>query len=141
MKQLKDCYPINIKSLILNTKSRFIIIGGLNTIIGYFVVAFTYTLLSSKVGIITIGIISNIIAITIAFTLHKIFVFKTKGNWLKEYLRSYITYASIGILGIFLLWLFVEKLNLSIWISQGIIILITVVISFFGHKKITFKKI
>lgn len=139
MKQSKDCNLSKLKVLMLSTNSRFLMIGGINTIIGYFTVTFVYLILSKNFGIITIGIISNIIAITIAFTLNKIFVFRTKGNWLAEYFKSYITYASTGILGIFLLWLLVSKFEIDIWIAQGIIVLVITTVAFYGHKKITFK--
>ena len=141
VKQLKGCNLKKIKTLLLSTNSRFLVIGGLNTIVGYFTVTIIYFLLASRVGIIFVGIISNVVAISIAFTLNKIFVFRTRGNWLREYLRSYITYASTGFLGIFLLWLLVGRLGINIWISQAAIVLIVTTVSFFGHKKITFKSL
>ena len=107
VKQLKGCNLKKIKTLLLSTNSRFLVIGGLNTIVGYFTVTIIYFLLASRVGIIFVGIISNVVAISIAFTLNKIFVFRTRGNWLREYLSSYITYASTGFLGIFLLNLWI----------------------------------
>ena len=141
MKQSKDCNLSKLKTLVLSTNSRFLIIGSINTIIGYFTVTFIYFMLQKIFSIVIIGIISNVIAITIAFTLNKIFVFRTKGNWLAEYFRSYITYASTGILGVFLLWLFVSKLEIDIWVAQGIIVIVVTAVAFYGHKKITFKNL
>jgi putative flippase GtrA len=87
-----------------------------------------------------IGIISNIVAITITFTLQKLFVFRTQGNWLKEYLRSYITYGVVGIIGFVLLWIFLNVFQVNVWKSQAIIVVIITGISFIGHKKITFRQ-
>lgn len=98
-----------------------------------------YYIFNEKFGIIFVGILSNIIAISIAFSLNKIFVFKTRGQWVYEYLRSYITYAGTGITGTFLLWLLVDKLDFNIWLSQALIMSIVTIISYFGHKNFTFK--
>lgn len=87
-----------------------------------------------------IGIISNIIPITISFTLQKLFVFRTQGNWIKEYFRSYITYGVVGLLGIALLWFFLNILKFNIWISQALITVIIAFVYFIGHKTITFRQ-
>jgi putative flippase GtrA len=121
-------------------QARFIMIGGLNTLIGYLVVTCVYTLFSERLSFLMIGIISNIVAITIGFTLQKFFVFQTKGNWLKQYLRSYITYGAVGIIGFALLWIFLNIFQINVWISQAIIMVLITGISFIGHKKITFRQ-
>jgi putative flippase GtrA len=120
-------------------QARFLMIGGVNTLIGYLVVTCIYTLFSERLSFLMIGIISNIVAITMTFTLQKLFVFRTQGNWLQEYLRSYITYGAVGIIGFALLWIFLNVLQINVWISQAIIIVIITGISFIGHKKITFR--
>jgi putative flippase GtrA len=117
---------------------RFLLIGAINTLIGYLVVTCLYYFYSTKISFFLIGVISNIINISIAFTLQKIFVFRTQGNWISEYLRSYITYGTVGILGFVLLWIFLNIFHLNIWISQGVIIAMMTCVSFIGHKKITF---
>jgi putative flippase GtrA len=121
-------------------QARFIMMGGLNTLIGYLVVTCVYTLFSERLSFLMIGIISNIVAITIGFTLQKFFVFQTKGNWLKQYLRSYITYGAVGIIGFALLWIFLNIFQINVWISQAIIMVLITGISFIGHKKITFRQ-
>jgi putative flippase GtrA len=40
------------------------------------------------------SLLSNLIAITVAFLGHKGFVFKTKGNYLKEWIRCVAVYSS-----------------------------------------------
>jgi len=45
-----------------------------------------------------------------------------------------------AIISIFLIWFFVDVVGWNIWISQGLTIGITVLISYFGHKKFTFRK-
>lgn len=96
--------------------------------------------LSPRLHTVFIGVLSNILAITMSFTTYKLFVFKTKGNWLSEYFRSCMVYAGMALLGIVLLWLMVDHLGIKIWLAQGLVIASTVVISYFGHARFTFKK-
>ena len=70
----------------------------------------------------------------------KRFVFKTiNTNWFFEYLRSYVVYGVKAVVGIFVLWLFVSILNINIYISQAVAMLVTIFLSYTGHKNFTFK--
>jgi putative flippase GtrA len=119
---------------------KFIIFGIINTLFGYISGVTIYMLLIELFGIIIIGIINNIITITFSFITFKIFVFKTKNtNWIKEYLKCYVVYGIKAIISIFILWGCIDILELNIFISQATAILITVVITYKGHKNFTFK--
>ena len=118
---------------------RYLIVGGANTLIGYSLGVGLYYLLSPTLHILLIGAISNVLAITVSFTSYKLFVFQTHGGWISEYLRSYVVYGGMAVVGIILLWIFVDGLHLPIWLAQGVAILITVVISYIGHARFTFR--
>jgi|TARA_B110000967_G_C18385421_1_gene317308 putative flippase GtrA len=119
---------------------KFMIIGIINTIFGYLIGLLNYFIFYSKIGIIGVGFLNNIIAITFSFTLLKFFVFKTTNiNWFLEYIRSYVVYGIQGLAGILILWVCVSFFNINIFFSQAISILTTVLLSYFGHKKFTFK--
>jgi putative flippase GtrA len=123
-----------------NLHKKFIIFGIINTLFGYISGVTIYMLLIELFGIIIIGIINNIITITFSFITFKIFVFKTKNtNWIKEYLKCYVVYGIKAIISIFILWGCIDILELNIFISQATAILITVVITYKGHKNFTFK--
>ena len=53
-------------------------------------------------------IITNILAITNAYICYKLVVFKTKGNYVKEYLRFYIVYGFAFAVSLLLFPLFME---------------------------------
>lgn len=125
--------------ILSSRKLRYLIVGGINTIFGYFVGVYTYKYCIDLFNIWVVGLLSNVLAITFSFISYKIIVFRTKGNWLIEYFRTYLVYGSTAILGTILLWLFVDHLNYSIWLSQGCVILLTVIISYIGHSSFTFK--
>jgi putative flippase GtrA len=125
---------------LFKTKSvRYLIAGGWNTAFGYFLGVGLYLLLSDRLHITLIAIICNILAISMSFLTYKLFVFKTHGNWLNEYLRSFVVYGTMALLGILFLWCFVDVLGVKIWWAQALVILFTVFISYFGHRLFTFK--
>ncbi len=119
---------------------RYMLVGGWNTVFGYCVFAFLYFMLSAKIHYIIIAIISNIIAITMAYAGYKIFVFKTKGNYLSEYLRFYVVYGLSMILGLILLPLFVEFLILNVYLAQAVATIACISVSFIGHRNFSFRK-
>lgn len=131
--------PINIL-FSLNSKSvSYLLVGVWNTIFAYVIGVSIYTLLSGQLHTVFIGTICNVICISMSFMTYKLFVFKTSGNWVLEYGRSYIVYGATAILGTALLWLMVDYFNFNIWYVQAFIILITVFISFLGHNFFTFR--
>jgi putative flippase GtrA len=125
--------------LIESKKIRYVLVGAWNTLFGYFLGVILFLLLNSRVHIVIIAIIANIIAISMSFVTYKILVFKTTGSWLPEYLRCYIVYGFNALLGTLFLWLMVDGVGLNIWIAQGLSILATVFTSYFLHKRFTFR--
>jgi len=128
-----------IFKLFQSDKVRYLLAGAWNTAFGYGLGVGFYLLLSDRLHTAIIALLVNIVAITISFVSYKIYVFKTSGNWIREYLRAWVVYGNIAVLSIGLLWIFVDIMQINIWLAQALTILSTVVISYFGHKKFTFK--
>jgi putative flippase GtrA len=128
-----------IKIFLGERGARYIVVGGLNTLFGYLCGAFLFILLEKKIGIIYILIISNILSITFSFLAYKLFVFKTSGSWLKEYIRCYLVYGGVSAISIFLTWIFLDIFFVNIWIAQGMSMMIVIFFSYHGHKKYTFR--
>jgi putative flippase GtrA len=129
-----------LRKSIDSSKVRYLIAGGWNTLFGYLSGVLLYYLLRDHFHVVEIAILGNVIAITMAFVTYKMFVFQTKGNWLAEYLRTYLVYGGIAIVGIGLLWILVDGLVLPFWIAQGLVIAVTVVISYLSHSRFTFRQ-
>jgi len=125
--------------LIDTSARRYLLVGVFNTVFGYALSLMVYHFLQKDVSIIVIGIMINMISITVAFLGYKLFVFKSTGNWFHEYFRCYVTYGFSAVLGIALIWLFVEKWGWVFWFSQGLIIVLSTVISYFMHRHFTFR--
>jgi putative flippase GtrA len=122
----------------LSKHKKYIFAGIINTIFGYAVGVYSYEKFGENFGVIIVGIISNIISISFSFAVYKLLVFKTNNKWTLEYLKSFIVYGFVSILGILILWIFVDKLNFSIWYAQLIVIVISSFFSYIGHSFFTF---
>lgn len=119
---------------------KYILVGIFNTIFGIGLYTVVILLLGES-HYLLLGFICNIIAITQAFLFYKLFVFKTKGNYLAEYLRTYITNGTSMFTGLVMMYILVSLLKISAIYANIIVTGITVVINFFMHKGFTFKKI
>ena len=119
-------------------KIKFIIIGGWNTLIGYSTFIVLYYFLHERLHYLIVLLFSYFISITNAYVCYKFFVFKTKGNYLKEYLRFYIVYGASFLVNIALMPILVEWIGLQPIAAQGIILFFTVIIGYLGHKHYSF---
>lgn len=119
-------------------KVRYLLVGGWNTAFGYLVFVVLYRLLGAAVNYIALLTFSYIISITNAYLCYKFLVFRTKGNYFKEYFRFYLVYGAAYLLNLALLPVFVELLRMNPVISQGVIVVLTVVISYIAHKNFSF---
>lgn len=120
-------------------KIMFLIAGAWNTIFGYFIFALLFYLLSAKVHYMILLAVSYIFSITNAYLSYKYFVFKTKGNVVTEYFRFYVIYGIAFLANLALLPVFVELLHVHPLMSQALIIVLTMIISYFGHKNFSFR--
>jgi putative flippase GtrA len=135
-KQLTSSIMLRIVS---DRRFRYLAVGGWNALFSYGATLVIYSLLSPYAHIIVIATISNIAAITMSFSTNKLFVFRSKGDWLKEYLRSYVVYGGNILVGILGLWLLADILGVPVWVAQGLLVAIGVAVAYIGHQKFTFR--
>jgi putative flippase GtrA len=84
-------------------------------------------------------VVNWVIAVTQNFFSFKLFVFRTKGNWLKEYRRMYVTYGATFVVQSALILALSTWLGWSVfWSSIPTLFLVTIM-SYFGHKYFTFR--
>jgi glycosyltransferase involved in cell wall biosynthesis len=122
-------------------KIKFLLIGIINTLVNYLFSITTYYLFYKNFGFILYNILNVFFGVTFSFSMFKFFLFKTDINkYFIEYFKSYLVYASKILIGIFLLFIFLEFLQINIFISQALVIVLTTLITYKGHKNYTFKK-
>jgi putative flippase GtrA len=129
------------------TVVRFLAVGACNTIFGYGCFAMFTLLLTPLLsyGYVVASLLANLFSITFAFLGYKRFVFKTHGNYLKEWIRCVGVYATSMILSVAALPVIVAIIRRQTghersapYIAGAILLLFSVVFSFFGHRHISF---
>jgi putative flippase GtrA len=127
---------------------RYLLVGGINTIFGYG----TFALLTagldrvSPYGYIVAGVLSTGLNITFSYVNYKWFVFKTKGNYLREWSRCVAVYSGGIALTMILLPMVVFAIRRwtiftdgAPYIAGALLIGLNAVYSFLGHKNFSFR--
>jgi len=105
---------------------------------GYLVFVGLYFWLGNRTNYLVLLLISNVLSITNAYIGYKLLVFKTRGNYFREYLRFYMVYGAAILINFLLLPIAVEVLKITPPVAQGILMWLTVVVSYIGHKYFSF---
>lgn len=127
-----------LSTLCRDRRFRYLAVGGFNAIFGYCFSLIFYQMFHACLHIVIIGAICNVVSISIAFVLYKLFVFKTKGNLMQEYVRCYIVYGASTVCSILAAWLMVDYLNIPFWLAQIIIFVGIACLSYVGHSRFSF---
>ena len=127
---------------------RYLLVGAWNTVFGYGSYAFFTAILSPMIphSYIAACVISSLLNISVSFLGYKWFVFKTKGNYLREWIRCVGVYSG----GILFCALALPVLVLIIrrstrydaqapYIAGALLTAFMVVYSFVGNKKFSFR--
>lgn len=127
--------------------SRYTMVGIFNTIFGYGLYAGLTAFFTPRVahGYLLAAIVSSLIGISVAFLGYKWFVFKTKGNYFREWVRCHLVYGTTTLISILLLppcvLLFRRFAGLQAsapYVAGAVVTALNVAISFMGHKKFSF---
>ena len=128
--------------------ARYLVVGVWNTAFGYATFALFTRLLENVVpqSYMMATVLASLINITVSFLGYKWFVFKTKGNYLREWSRCVAVYGSNILVGLAILPILVYLIrHHSHWqyqapyIAGALLTGFTVLVSFFGHKHFSFK--
>jgi len=128
---------------------RYLAVGVFNTVLGYSDYALLTAVLTPHVpyAYVLAGALSSVLNITIAFLNYKWFVFKTKGNYLREWMRCVAVYSSGIALGACLLPIVVYILRhgtrfqaAAPYLGGALLTGLGVLYNFLGHKKFSFRQ-
>ena len=127
---------------------RYLLVGAWNTLFGYGSFAFFTAILSPMIphSYIPASVIASLLNITVSYLGYKWFVFKTKGNNLREWMRCVAVYSGgilFGVLTLPVLVLVIRRNTRFVaqapYIAGAILTAFMVVYSFPGHKKSSFR--
>jgi putative flippase GtrA len=129
--------------------ARYVLVGGFNTVFGYGAFALLNWLFTGlgSYSYMYAAVLANFIAITVAFLGYKWFVFRTRGNYLREWIRCLGVYGSSALIGLVGLPILVPILRPHLrnpgqasYIAAAMLTIVSVMFSFVGHKKISFRQ-
>jgi len=139
---------------------RYILVVIFNTAFGYGIFAILNFLLYRHhvpASYIFASLLANCISITVAYLGYRFFVFRTKGNYLKEWLKAMAVYSSSLLPALILLPLTVRgfifllphtvatpyhvftRNELAPYLATAFLTVFGVIYNFIGHKKLTFR--
>lgn len=129
---------------------RYLLIGGWNTVFGYtcfFLMNRWLSTVMPAYSYIAASLIANLIAISVAFLGYKWFVFRTRGNYLREWLRTLTIYSGSILVSTLALAPLVGLIRYTTryrteapYIAGAVVAIFTVISSFLGHRHFSFRK-
>lgn len=129
--------------LIRNEKIAFILVGMTNTAVGFLFFAFFQLTVGNWLGdygyLVTLGC-AHVASVLCAFVLYRKFVFRVTGHVWRDLGRFELVYlVALGV-NYALLPILVEFGHLQPIVAQALIVFVTAMISFFGHKGFSFRR-
>ena len=120
-------------------KIRFLFAGLFNTLVGLATFPILYFALSAyELHYLKVLSLSQIVCVCVAFITNKFLVFRTRGNYMAEFIKFisfHLTYFFINLISLPVL---VEFLNFNPVTGQVMFAIVVIISSYFWHSKITF---
>lgn len=126
---------------------RYLAVGVCNTVFGYSTYAGLTALLTPHVpfAYVFASLIAGLVNITFSFITYKLFVFRTKGNYLREWSRCIVVYGGTALLSaallpvtVFLLRHFTPADRSAPYVAGAIQMGAGAMAGFLGHKNFSF---
>lgn len=119
---------------------RFLIIGGVNTVVGYGLFVLVQLLVGSSISYFGSLLVAHAGASILAFTLYRLWVFRVQGRVVGDFLRFQLVYVVPLIANLLALPLLVEVAGLNVYLAQALIVIVSSVVSYVGHKFFSFRR-
>jgi putative flippase GtrA len=127
-------------NLVKNDKVAFVVVGAANTVIGtLWFVGFQSTI-GTVAGYMTSLVLAHVAAVLCAFVLYRWLVFRVRGNVLRDLVRFEMVYLTALAVNAALLPLMVEVVGFDPIPAQLLIVFVTAVLSYIGHKYFSFRR-
>lgn len=115
---------------------RFLIVGAINTAVGYGAYAF---FLSIDLNYLIAVTLSTIVGVANSYVWNRYFTFNSRGKAISELARFSLVYLVSYCISMIFLYLVVGVFGLNAYIAGGVNLILTTLISWFGHKNFSFK--
>ncbi|MFI2105025.1 GtrA family protein [Isoptericola sp. NPDC019693] len=129
-----------IVAVLRRRESAYLVVGGINTLVGLLAFAAFERLLGDTIGYLGALVLAYAVGIAVGFTLQRRFVFRVRGGVWLDLVRFVGVQLSALALNAALLGAFVELLHLPVLPAQVLALALTVVASYFGHLHFSFRR-
>lgn len=126
--------------LFSSEKLRFLLVGGVNTVIGYVCFLISFALIARWVGPVGVLVAGYLVALPIAFFNQRFFVFRSQGPLLREFGRFLVANSTIFAVNLVALPIFVGLLQRDPRLVQAAFVVISAIASYFAHKYFSFSR-
>jgi len=126
--------------LIRDQRVAFVIVGGVNTLVGLGWFLLFNRFAGPYVGYMGALVCAHVCAVLCAFVLHRRLVFRVRGHVLLDLARFELV--NLGALGVnaVLLPFFVEIVGLRVVVAQIVSTAVTIVTTYLGHRWFSFRR-
>lgn len=125
-------------------KVRFLVVGVWNTVFGLAVLWMLDTLIAYDARSLLqkelVLIAAWVISVTQNFVTFKFLVFRSKGRWLREYVRTYMTYAATFLLQSAMTLTISQVFRLTVFWANVPTTVVIMALTYVGHKYFTFRQ-
>lgn len=132
-----------LKRIVGDERMRFLMVGAVNTVVGYGLFVLFEWLLGGEGSYLVSLYLSYAIAIAVAFALHRRVTFRVRGR--QGVLLSFVRFVGVYLVTLAIntiaLPVLVEGVGLNPLLAQAIVVIVTTVISYVGHKFFSFRRL
>lgn len=129
-----------VKRLLSDQRVAYLVVGGINTVVGLAWFYVLHELFGDKVGYMGTLVGAYALGMITGFAMQRRFVFRVAGPFLLDLMRfSVVTAGTFG-LNALLLPTFVEIAAMPVFPAQVLSIAMTVVLSYFAHRSFSFRR-
>lgn len=123
----------------LSDKIRFLLVGGFNAGVSYILYSLICLIAGEQyyqASLATAWVVSSVVS----FTTQRCFVFNVEGNLIKQYFRCCTTWVFSYIINATLLEIFVQKLQINVYVSQILATGICAIFTYILFKTFAFRR-
>ena len=130
--------------VIRDQRTAFLVVGVINTVVGFLVFAGFLLVLGQRWdepwGYLATLTCAHIVGVLFAFVLYRYVVFRVRGHVLSDLWRFETVYLSALAVNFVLLPVLVEIAHLPVLLAQALIVMVTSLMSWVGHKHYSFRR-
>ncbi len=135
----------------LPEKLRFLLVGGFNTVLAYsllFALDWLFGRVNEKYALgLAPTVVANvaliiqyIITINVSVATMRYYVFRSHGDWRKEFAKAWSVYVFLYLINAPIMTLLMVIFGLETWAAQGIYLIFSTIVTFILHKYFSFRQ-